>query len=237
MTRARSTHELTYSIQDYLKSIYDLNAAGGTATTNAIAARLGISAASVTGMLQKLAALSPALVTYRKHQGARLTESGRRAALQVIRHHRLLETWLVQSLGYSWDEVHSEAEKLEHAVSEDLEKRIADALGNPARDPHGEPIPSADLIMPTDPSVPLSELQTGEEATVHRVQASDGVALRHLHDIGLSIGSRVTVLVQSSYDQVMTLRIRGHENPITLGPMLTERVFVERADNQKKRSK
>jgi DtxR family Mn-dependent transcriptional regulator len=129
---------LTVSEQDYLKSIYELTADGHPATTNAIAARLGFSAASVTGMLQKMATLRPALVTYRKHQGVFLTLAVG-AALEIIRHHRLLETWLVRTLGYSWDEVHREAERLEHVMSEDMEKRIANALGNPDRDPHGEP--------------------------------------------------------------------------------------------------
>ncbi len=117
---------------------------GQTASTTSLALRLGIAPASVTGMLQKLSSVKPALVFYRKHQGVTLTTKGRRAALEVIRHHRLIEAWLVQTLGYSWDEVHNEAEKLEHVISEDFEMRIAAAMGDPERDPHGDLIPSAE---------------------------------------------------------------------------------------------
>jgi DtxR family Mn-dependent transcriptional regulator len=228
---------LTFSEQDYLKTIYELTADGDPATTNAIAARLGISAASVTGMLQKMATVNPALVTYKKHQGVHLTASGRRAALEIIRHHRLLETWLVQTLGYSWDEVHREAEQLEHVMSEDMEKRIASALGNPERDPHGEPIPSADLIMPRDPSIPLSELVAGQEARVRRAEASDSDALRRLDAAGVRIGSVVKVTSRSEYDQLVTLQVRGQSKPVTLGPALTERVYVERTRTTEKGDK
>lgn len=219
---------LTFSEQDYLKSIYELTADGKLASTNAIAARLGVSAASVTGMLQKMATVRPALVMYKKHRGVHLTVSGRRAALEIIRHHRLLETWLVQTLGYSWDEVHREAEQLEHVMSEDMENRIASALGNPERDPHGEPIPSANLIMPRDPSIPLSELVAGQEARVRRAEASDEGVLRRLDAVGLHIGSVVKVMSRSEYDRLLTVQVRGQSKPVTLGPALTERVYVER---------
>lgn len=172
--------ELTNSIQDYLKAIYDLTRHGAPASTNALASRLGVEPASVTGMMQKLAASHPALVEYKKHHGVKLTAAGRRAALEVIRHHRLLEAWLVKALGYSWTDVHLEAEKLEHVISEDFEERIAAALGNPVRDPHGEPIPSSDLIMPSDRSVPLESLEAGQRAVVRRVDAHDSALLRHL---------------------------------------------------------
>ncbi|MFH1186527.1 MAG: metal-dependent transcriptional regulator [Chloroflexota bacterium] len=228
MGRVSSAPALTYSIQDYLKSIYELTDAGEPAATNAIAARLGVSAASVTGMLQKLAAVRPALVSYKKHQGVRLTGSGRRAALQVIRHHRLLETWLVQTLGYSWDEVHGEAEKMEHVMSEDMERRISHALGNPVRDPHGEPIPSSDLVMPPDRSVPLSSLVAGQEAIVRRVEGRDSVALRHLNAIGVQIGSKLRVVSLTDCDELVILQVHGHKQNITLGPALTQRVYVEK---------
>ena len=228
---------LTHSIQDYLKCIYELTLEGEPASTNAIAEMLEISPASVTGMLQKLAAATPALVTYKKHRGVHLTGAGERAALEVIRHHRLLETWLVRSLGYSWDQVHSEAEQLEHVMSEEMERRIASALGNPDRDPHGEPIPSADLVMPRDPSIPLSELVPGQEARVRRAEASDSGALRRLELAGVRIGSVVKVLSRSQYDQLVTLQIRGQSKPVTLGPALTERVYVERTKTNEKGSK
>jgi len=140
--------QLSISTQDYLKTIYDLTRAGKPAATTALASRLGIAPASVTGMLQHLAADRPALIDYRKHHGVTLTAAGERAALEVIRHHRLLETYLVEILGYTPDEVHEEACRLEHVISEQFEARIADLLGHPTRDPHGEPIPDANLILP-----------------------------------------------------------------------------------------
>jgi DtxR family Mn-dependent transcriptional regulator len=218
---------LTDSIQDYLKAIYGLTQDGNPASTTAIAERLGIEPASVTGMLQRLAAATPPLVEYRKHHGVRLTAHGRKAALEVIRHHRLLEAWLVKTLGYSWDEVHTEAEKLEHVISEEFEERIAAALGEPVRDPHGEPIPSADLVMPADQSVALATLASGQRAVVRRVAAQDPQLLRHLERLRLIPGARLQVLEISPYDQIMHLRVKETAEPVVLGPAVTARVFVE----------
>jgi DtxR family Mn-dependent transcriptional regulator len=227
MIHADVSSGLTYSIQDYLKAIYDLTEGGKAASTNAIARRLRISPASVTGMVQKMAAAHPALLSYRKHQGVRLSPSGRRAALRVIRNHRLLETWLVQSLGYSWDEVHGEAERLEHAISPVLERRISEALGNPARDPHGEPIPTASLSMPRDKSVPLDGLDIGQVAIVRRVESRHPDTLQQLDRLGIHIGSRIRVLDRSTVDLLMTLRVDGRKGRATLGPALTRRIHVE----------
>ncbi|HEY5983843.1 MAG TPA: metal-dependent transcriptional regulator [Anaerolineales bacterium] len=232
MVHKTAARTLTFSIQDYVKSIYDLTAAGKPATTTAIARRLNVSPASVTGMLQKLASAKPPLVSYKKRQGARLTESGERAALEVIRHHRLLETWLVHTLGYSWDDVHGEAERLEHALSEELEARISRALGNPARDPHGEPIPTSELVMPRDESVPLSALRAGQEAIVRRVQPHATGALPRLMSMGIQIGSRVKVIGISSYDRLTTLRVQSKRRNVTLGPALTGQVYVETIDSK-----
>src|SRR5271157_784852 len=200
---------LSDSIQDYLKIIYELTQSGETASTTALARRLGIAPASVTGMVQKLSSVKPALVSYRKHQGVTLTAAGKRAALEVIRHHRLIEAWLVQTLGYSWDEVHDEAEKLEHVLSEDLERRIAAAMGQPDRDPHGEPIPNANLVMPVDKSVSVSTLESGQEATVRRVHALDAELLRHLEKLGLIPGAHLKILSVSRYDQVTRIHVQG----------------------------
>jgi DtxR family transcriptional regulator, Mn-dependent transcriptional regulator len=218
---------LTDSIQDYLKIIYELTQSGETASTTALAARLGIAPASVTGMVQKLSSIKPALVFYRKYQGVTLTTAGKRAALEVIRHHRLIEAWLVQTLGYSWEEVHREAEKLEHVLSEDLERRIAAAMGDPERDPHGDLIPSANLVMPKDESVPLSTLDSEQEATVRRVDAQETGFLRHLEELGLIPGARLKLLSVSHYDEVMHVRVQGRKETIILGPAITKRVFVE----------
>ena len=218
---------LTDSIQDYLKIIYELTQDGKTASTTELAKQLGIKSASVTGMVQKLASANHALITYKKHQGVTLTEKGRKAALEVIRHHRLIETWLVQTLGYSWDEVHNEAEKLEHVISEEFEARIAAAMGNPMRDPHGDPIPTADLVMPKYENITLSSLQLDQEATICKVQSQDISLLQHLENLGLVIGAHVKIIETSPYDQVMKLKVQGRKEAVVLGPVVTDRVFVE----------
>ena len=216
---------LTISIQDYLKNIYELTENGGAASTNALAKKLKISAPSVTGMIQKLASAKPALVEYQKHQGVTLTREGRKAALEVIRHHRLLEAWLVQTLGYSWDEVHEEAERLEHVISEDFEQRIAAAMGHPLRDPHGEPIPTADLRMPSDDSTPLASLRPGQTAFVTRVQASDTDLLRYLEELRLVPGAQLEVMDYSPFDHNLTLKVE--RKTLVLGLSVTGKVFVE----------
>ncbi|MDP1716019.1 MAG: metal-dependent transcriptional regulator [Anaerolineales bacterium] len=219
---------ITQSIQDYLKHIYEINEHGSTASTNDLAARLNIAPASVTGMLQRLANSIPPLVIYKKHQGVTLTKNGEKAALEVIRHHRLLETFLVNTLGYSWDEVHREADKLEHVISEDFEVRLAKALGNPTRDPHGELIPTADLTMPTDESCPLASLRTDETATVRRVSDDDPALLRHLRKIGVIPEVKITIKNYSEFDGNLTIKVEGQESYIVLGTAVTSQVFVDK---------
>src|ERR1051325_552008 len=182
---------LTISTQDYLKHIYELTQGGKSASTNALSELLHVKPASVTNMVQKLASAKPALVEYQKHQGVTLTKQGKKAALEVIRHHRLLEAWLVQTLGYSWDEVHQEAERLEHVISENFESRIATAMGNPVRDPHGELIPTADLKMPLDKSIPLSALRPKQTGQVQCVKSPETELLRHLEGLGLVPGAEI----------------------------------------------
>ncbi|MGC8857071.1 MAG: metal-dependent transcriptional regulator [Anaerolineae bacterium] len=221
------TELLTHSIQDYLKHIYNLTANGGAASTTELAALLGVAPASVTGMLQRLASADPPLVRYRKHQGVTLTPAGERAALEVIRHHRLIETYLVHALGYSWDEVHEEACRLEHAISENFEARIAEALGHPLRDPHGDPIPTADLTMPADSSRPLASLRDAATATVKRVSNANPVLLRYLSEIGLVPESRLRVLHYSEFDGNLTIQVEGQTAPVVLGLAITSQIFVE----------
>ena len=216
---------LTISIQDYLKNIYELTENGETASTNALAAKLKIKPASVTGMVQKLAAAKPALVEYQKHQGATLTKEGKKAALEVIRHHRLLEAWLVKTLGYSWDEVHEEAERLEHVISEDFERRIAAAMGDPIRDPHGELIPTADLKMPLDNTTPLSALRPSQTGTVQCVKAADTEMLRHLESLGLIPGAEIEVKEYSPFDHNLTVKVS--RKSYVLGLNITSKVFIE----------
>ena len=216
---------LTDSIQDYLKSIYELTENGESASTNALARKLNVSAPSVTGMVQKLASSKPALVEYQKHQGVTLTREGKRAALEVIRHHRLLEAWLVQTLGYSWDEVHEEAERLEHVISEDFERRIAAAMGHPIRDPHGELIPTADLKMPLDQSTPLSALRPKQTGIVRSVKSPETDLLRYLEGLGLVPGALFEVLEYSPFDHNLTIKI-GRKS-FVLGLNITSRILVK----------
>lgn len=217
--------KITISTQDYLKHIYELTENGESASTNALAQKMNISAPSVTGMIQKLASEKPALVEYQKHQGVTLTREGRKAALEVIRHHRLLEAWLVQTLGYSWDEVHEEAERLEHVISEDFERRIAAAMGNPTRDPHGEPIPSADLKMPADNTTPLSSLRPTQSAKIRRVDARDPDLLRHLDSLGLTPGTRIEIIEYSNFDNNLTIKVGKRVSIV--GLKITSKIFVE----------
>jgi len=216
---------LTISIQDYLKQIYELTENGESASTNALAKKLNISAPSVTGMVQKLASAKPALVEYQKHQGVTLTKEGKKAALEVIRHHRLLEAWLVQTLGYSWDEVHEEAERLEHVISEDFEQRIAAAMGHPVRDPHGEPIPTADLKMPFEDSTPLSALRPHQTATVQGVKSPNPELLRYLDGLGLVPGAQIEIKEYSPFDHNLTIKV-GRKT-VVLGLAITSKIFIE----------
>ena len=216
---------LTVSIQDYLKNIYELTENGEAASTNTLAKRLNVSAPSVTGMVQKLASARPALVAYKKHQGVTLTGEGKKAALEVIRHHRLLETWLVQTLGYSWDEVHEEAERLEHVISEEFEQRIAAAMGHPLRDPHGELIPTADLKMPPEESTLLSALRPKQTAKVMRVKNADAKILRHLENLGLVPGAQIKITDYSSFDHNLTVRVGAQTH--VLGLSITGKIFIE----------
>jgi len=164
-------------------------------------------------------------VEYQKHQGVTLTKEGKRAALEVIRHHRLLEAWLVQTLGYSWDEVHEEAERLEHVISEDFERRIAAAMGHPTRDPHGELIPTADLKMPLDQSTPLSALRPKQTATILRVIASDKDLLRYLEGLDLVPGKHIEVIDYSPFDHNLTIKVS--RKSFVIGLSITSKIFVE----------
>ena len=219
------TEPLTSHTQDYLKAIYALSAQNGSASTTALAERMGVAPASVTGMLQRLASTVPPLVAYRKYQGVTLTPEGELAALKVIRSHRLLETYLVQHLGFGWDTVHDEACRLEHVISADFEARIAHALGDPSRDPHGEPIPTAQLILPGDESLPLSALLPPQLALIRRVEASTPDFLRYLQSVGLVPGARLELLELLPFDH--NLRLRLQEQELVLGQAVTSRIFVE----------
>jgi DtxR family transcriptional regulator, Mn-dependent transcriptional regulator len=205
--------ELTEAIQDYVKEIYKLEAAGRRATTSALAERLEISSPSVTAMLKKLAMLG--LVEHKRYHGATLTEPGERVALEVIRHHRLLEQYLVETLGLSIDAVHAEADRLEHALSEELEAHIDRTLGFPTRDPHGDPIPGPDLRIATTKATPLSRLEAGAKAVVSRVPDGDGELLRYLTKLKLIPGSRLEVRESAPFDGPVTVRVGGADHAIS----------------------
>lgn len=218
---------ITHSIQDYLKTIHALTETGEPASTTDMAARLGLAPASVTGMLQRLAAADPPLVIYHKHQGVILTQAGERIALEVIRHHRLIETYLVRTLGYTWDQVHEEACRLEHAISEAFEARIAEALGHPERDPHGEPIPNPDLVLPPPRGeIPLTSLRPGQAAVIRRVRGDDAAFLRHLQGLGLFPGTSIKAVGFSAYDRNLTLKLSGAGTAV-IGPAVAEKIFIE----------
>jgi DtxR family transcriptional regulator, Mn-dependent transcriptional regulator len=220
-------NELSQAIEDYLKTIYSLAEHSERVSTSDIASRMGISPASVTGMIQKMAAIDPPLVEYQKHRGVLLTLQGERAALEVIRHHRLLELFLHDTLGFAWDEVHSEADRLEHVISEEFEERIAQALGNPSHDPHGEPIPTRDLRLPQQAGLALSSLRAGQSARIRRVDAADHDLLRYLGELGLIPGTELHVTDYSAFDGNLYFRISRQMDLIVLGPRITGAIFVE----------
>jgi DtxR family Mn-dependent transcriptional regulator len=218
---------LTHVIEDYLKAIYDLTVSDERASTNQIAERMGVTPASVTNMVQKLAATRPALVEYRKHRGAKLTKEGEQVALEVIRHHRLLEMFLHQTLGYTWDEVHDEADRLEHVISEAMEERIALSLGDPRHDPHGDPIPTRDLRLPESSALTLSQLRPGKKAVVERVRDTNPELLRYLSEMGITPEARLEVLDYSPFDGNLRLRIEGRNEAVVLGLSVTSQVYVD----------
>lgn len=216
----------TESVDDYLKAILEL---GGPeeqrVTSNALAHQLGVRAASVTGMLQKLAAQRPSFVKYEKHHGVRLTPAGRMRALEVLRHHRLLERFLHDVLDYTWDEVHEEAERLEHFISEKLEDRMAAKLGDPETDPHGHPIPEKDGALAPRNEVLLSNWACGVPAVVSSVSDRDPAALREMERLGLGPG--VGVVVEAGVRSASLLvRIGTRPKPARLSHKLAGFVSV-----------
>lgn len=215
--------ELTEPVEDYLKVIYDIERDEDAAATNDIAQRLQIAPASVSGMVRRLA--EQGLLEYERYRGVKLTVAGRRAALRTIRRHRVIEAYLVQALGYSWDVVHEEAERLEHAASDDLIDRMAKAIGEPSTDPHGAPIPTRDGRVDERRLRRLSELQPGQRARVTRVGDEDAELLRYLASLGLLPTVIVTLDDKAPFDGPLTLRVG--RSRCQVGAALAERVLVE----------
>ena len=201
------------AIQDYLKEIYKIQASGDRATTTAIAKRMGVAPSSATSMLKKLAALG--LAEHAPYRGVELSEAGAKIALEVIRHHRLLEQYLAQTLGLGIDAVHDEADRLEHVISEELEARIDEQLGYPTHDPHGDPIPDAGLNVDRTSLRSLEALSPGEEATVQRIPDGDPGLLRYLAELTLVPGRKVTMRRSEPFGGPVTVDVGGSEHPIS----------------------
>lgn len=218
---------ITHAIEDYLKAIYKIQAAHGKASTNLLAEQLEVTPASITGMIKKLAATDPPLVNYEKHRGVVLTTEGEKVALEILRHHRLLELFLHQILGFSWDQVHEEADRLEHVISEEFEARIAAVLGDPSHDPHGDPIPQADLSLPPVSRSPLRDLRPGQRATIRRVRDYDPDLLTYLDTCGIIPNAEIEVLAYSPFDENLTVRVLDSPTIFVLGAPITSQVFVE----------
>ena len=219
------TSTFTRSQQDYLKALYLLHGDQRPVPTRELAQRLGISSPSVSEMVTRLS--SQGLVEHDRYRGQQLTREGRKVALELVRHHRLLEMFLVQVLGYTWDEVHDEAERLEHVISERMERRIFELLGRPELDPHGHAIPTlAGKVRPLSDR-PLSQCRAGEKVIVQGVSDDDAGRLRELERRGLLPGTRLEILAESKFEGPIAVRIKGRRVSVPLG--LARAVFVEEA--------
>jgi DtxR family Mn-dependent transcriptional regulator len=206
-------HFLSASVQDYAKAVYALETRGSSpVSTNDLAARLGVTPASVSGMVRKLT--EAGIVEHEPYHGVRLTDEGRRVALEVLRHHRLLELFLAQELGMSWDRVHAEAEVLEHVLSEELEQLIAARLGDPAVDPHGDPIPTPEFEIDERPTRSLDELPVGAAGRFVRVSDSDPEMLRYLGERGIKLDTLLEVVDRQPFGGPVFLRFGEREHPI-----------------------
>lgn len=216
---------LTPAAEDYLKTIYKLrssNAEAGGVTTQALANRLNVAAPSATAMVKKLAGMK--LVRHEPYRGVELTPTGEKIALEIIRHHRLIETYLSEVLGMDWDKVHEEAERWEHVLSEEVEARMAAALGNPTRDPHGAPIPTLDGQITRDDWQRLSQTAAGAHLRVRRVSDENAALLRHLSEVGLVPDAEIEVLRAEPAEGVLLLKINGEQR--TVGQTPARDVFV-----------
>lgn len=214
---------LSPASEDYLKAIYKLREGDEAVTTQALASRLGVAPPSATSMMKKLASMK--LVRHEKYRGVELTPAGEKIALDVIRHHRLIETYLAEVLGVAWDKVHDEAERWEHVLSEEVEAKMAEALNHPARDPHGAPIPTIHGEVARDGWERLSDSSAGTMATVRRVSDENAELLRHLSEIKLVPGTPIEVLRASPAEGVLQLKISGKRRTIGIAP--ARAVFVE----------
>ena len=216
---------LSEAIENYAKAIYALARRGdGTVTTNALAERVGVSAGSVSSMVKKLA--ERGLAEHEPYRGVLLTAEGRRVALSVLRHHRLLELYLAEHLGVPWDRVHEEAEALEHVISEDLAARIAAKLGHPTHDPHGDPIPDAALVIDEGHTRSLAEMDIGERGRFVRVSDTDPEMLRYLDGRGIALGDELEVVAREPFDGPLTVRFGSEDHVLGGGLTRAMRIAV-----------
>ena len=213
---------ITQAIQDYLKVIFKLANNGEAVSTNAIAERLQISQASVTSMMKKLSDLK--LITHRPYYGVELTQTGQKIALEIIRHHRLLELYLAEALGYSWDRVHDEAEKLEHVISEEFEDKMAKILGDPTADPHGAPIPSKDGEIEERTLIPLTSAEAGQKVLVKQVSDNDPEMLRYLGEIGIFPEVKLHILEKAPFGGPLLVQVG--EGKHHLGGTVTDNIMI-----------
>ena len=216
---------LSPAVEDYLKTIYKLQGSRTVSTTD-IAKAMEVSSASVTNMIKRLDQMG--LVMYQSYKGARLTESGCKIALEIIRHHRLLELYLKEIMGYSWEDMHNEAEHLEHHISEEFENRIDQMLGYPTHDPHGDPIPTRDGKVEATIDDQLSDAKAGASLVVKRVSDTDPELLHYLEDLGLLPGAKIKVLKKEPFDGPLSVQI--NEAPTTVGFVVAQQVFVVPVD-------
>ena len=214
---------LSQAAEDYLKSIYKLQEKGGKVSTGVLAEFLNVKPASVTGMIKKLESMK--LIKYERYQGVTLTNAGKAIALEVIRHHRLLELYLFKALGMPWDGVHDEAEKLEHVISEEMEARMDEYLGYPTADPHGSPIPDKNGVVPKTESIPMTSLQEGQSCVVAEVNDSDSALLRHLGSFNLYPGTRFRVIEVAPFDGPFTIDVAGQQ--AVIGREVAKHIFVD----------
>jgi DtxR family Mn-dependent transcriptional regulator len=215
--------KLTPAMEDYLKTIYRLQQGGETVSTNMLAEQLNFRPASVTGMIKKLAELQ--LLEHTPYYGVRLTAAGTRAALETLRHHRLLELYLTEKLGYSWDEVHEEADRLEHHISERLEARLFEALGEPTHDPHGDPIPTLGGDVPALEMSALTSLAVGERGIIAQVRSQDDEVLRYLREQGFGLHVSAEVISNSPVGGTVSVRVEG-ERDVTMSREIGDMLMV-----------
>jgi DtxR family Mn-dependent transcriptional regulator len=220
--------KLSSSVEDYLKAIYELQLEQGheRVSTSTLADALDVTRASVTGMLKKLASWDPKLLNYERYHGVELTPAGEKIAAQVIRHHRLLELYLTEALGYSWDEVDAEAHRLEHVISEEFEERIAELLGHPQEDPHGAPIPDRDGNIPIREEIQLAELEIGQPAYISRISDKDPELLRYFEQLGFIPHTQIELIEKSLFSGLVQIRIAETGTVHALGLPVIEKICV-----------